>query len=259
MSTIFLSYASEDRARIQPFVAELQNAGLKVLVDYEQIAGGDSIVKGMNEMITLSDGAILFFSEAYLRKPWTSEEQSAVHFRKVENKEYQVVVVRLDAVQIPPLLAHRLWVKDPAPLARAFTSDLRAAVGNNSGMAIPDWLQTFSDDELERMATAIAAVLRDCPSATSVKWCGKRVGALVIYLSQPVVQRLSDALSFALRMLERVDFILKGLRQRINDAGLGIFEGPFMLAERERLRQIEGFRQELKATLDALVEKVVLE
>jgi TIR domain len=261
MKRVFFSYASEDRPRLNAYVSAFQKVGIEVLLDYQQIGAGLSIPEKINEMIKSSDAAVLFYSEAYARKSWTKEEQNALQFCLVERKDYQLVAVRLDPIELPPLLAHRLWVKegDVFALASVFSSDLRVTFsGNGAGSEISDWLQTFPDDELERMASAIQAELRLHPSVAIVPWRAKKAGAIAIHLSQPLLPHFTDNLAFVLRMLEKVDFIRRRLRERITDAGLGIFEGSFMLAEQERFRQIEDFRRELKENLGALVERLTL-
>jgi hypothetical protein len=259
MGPIFFSYASEDRLRLAPYASEFKDVGVEVFVDYEQIGAGHSIPEKINEMIKRSDGAVMFYSEAYDRKPWTKEEQNALLFRAVEKSDYRLTLIRLDEVELPPLLAHRLWAKDSRALAAAFAPDLKQTLGNISGeKVITDWLETFRDDELERMATTIQAVLKSRQSAITVNFRAKRTGDMLIHLSQPVLQGGIDNLSFVLRILPKLGFIRNDLREKRRTRALGEFESAFMLAEQEKLEEIEEFRQELRRTLDALVERVAL-
>jgi TIR domain len=261
MRKVFFSYASEDRPRLARYASAFEEFKIEILIDYEQIVAGHSIPDRINEMIKCSDAAVLFYSEAYARKPWTTEEQNALQFRTVEHMDYQIIVVRLDPVELPPLLAHRIWMKegDVRALASVFVPDLRAAPSHLVvGADVNDWIQMFPDNELERMALVIQATLRQQPSASMVPWRSKKAGAVTIHLYQPLVSRLADSLASVLRMLEKSEFIRQRLREKIAVGGLGIFEGPFMLAEQERFRQIEDFQIELRETLEALVERVTL-
>lgn len=259
MSRVFFSYASEDRSRLTAYVSQFQTLGIEVLIDYEQIGAGYSIPEKINEMVRRSDGAVMFYSEAYDRKPWTKEEQNALLFRAVDKSDYRIVIIRLGEVELPPLLAHRLWTKDSRTLATAFAPDLRQTFGNiGSRKVISGWLEMFRDDELERMATAIQAMRRSQPSAVTANLHAKRTGNILIHLFQPVLESSIENLSFILRMLPKLEFIRNDLREQRSTRALGQFEAAYMLAEQAKLKEIEDFRQELRITLDALVERVTL-
>lgn len=261
MQSIFFSYATEERASLRAFALDFERLGMRALIDHEQISTGASIPESINRMIAESDGAVLFYSTAYARKPWTREEQNAIVYRSMESKDYQVGVVRLDSAELPPLLAHRLWVGSAhgSSLAKAFAPDIRTALGlSETRREVEDWITILREEELEALATAIHLELEQHPSASSLCWKTKRLGRLSIELIQPGLQRLRDNLAFVLRILQSVDFLRNRLRERIVKGGLGIFEGPFLLEEQDRLKQIEEFRRELRSTLDAIVECVVL-
>jgi hypothetical protein len=262
MNRVFFSYATEDRVKVKDYRSAFIDAGLEPLVDYGEIAAGKAIAAGINRMIETSQGAVLFFSEAYLRKPWTNEEQSAVFFRCVDRGDYKVVVVRLDdAGPLPPLLAHRVWLHAPesAALARVFAPDLRSSVnGSASGKIVVNWLEVFSSDDLERLAVIISSQLQRNSSIVAVEMHVKASGSVVVHLAQPVTERLADQLAFVIKMLSNVNFIRGRLRGRLSTLGLGIFEGAFMLAERDQVEKIEEFRAELRETLGAMVEKITL-
>jgi hypothetical protein len=259
---VFFSYASEDRARVAEFVRHFQEAGVDVAIDRERIHPGDSISGKINDMIAGSDGAVIFYSARYAQKPWTTEEQDALIFRSVERNSYKIILVLLDKSEPPPLLAHRLWTKgdDPVGLAALFSSNLREAPTHERGAKeIKAWLQTFSDDELERIGLAIQQRLRQSPSATVVPFRSKKAGDIVVHLVRPLAEKFSDTLDFALRVQQKVNLIRNDLRERLAIEDLGVARGAFVLAEREKFRQMEGFRLELRETLDAMVEQVVME
>ena len=85
-----------------------------------------------------------------------------------------------------------------------------------------------------------------------------KTGRLQIYISQPLVQKFHDTLAFVLRVQHKVNFIRNNLREQLIEGGLGVNQGAVMLAAKDRLSQIEEFRQELRDVLDVVVEKVVL-
>jgi len=262
MSSVFFSYASEDRPRLSPFVSAFQGAHIDVLVDYNQMGAGRSIPEGINSMIEQASGAILFFSNHYAIKPWTKEEQNALQFRSVERADYKLVVVRLDETELPPLLAHRLWKSDAAPgsVANAFSSNVRSTLLGSSAAhgEFHAWSSSLTDEELERLAITVSNQLTRLSTTVEINWHAGRLGHVLVRLHRPVLSRLVDNLASALRMLERVDFLRRHLSERIKGGGLAVFEASFLLEEQERVRQIEGYKSELRDTLVALVDRVEL-
>jgi len=263
MAHIFFSYASEDRASVVAALSEFTQRSLDVLIDYQQMKPGTSIPSGINQMIRSADAAVLFHSEAYNRKPWTTEEQDALQFRLVEHPDFHLAVIRLDRAELPPLLAHRVWALPGGigTLADMFANKLRErladATTQHGSTEVPDWLQVLNDDDLERMARAIDAQIRTDPATTTVPFSSRKAGSIRVHLARPLGSSLVDTLAFLIRVLAEVTFLRLHLREQIAQ-GVAMFEGAFMLQERQRMRQVEGYREELRDTLDALVECVTL-
>lgn len=264
MPRIFLSYATEDRPKVVAAMAEFTRRGLEVLIDFEQMKPGSSIPSGINQMIRSADVAVLFHSEAYNRKPWTTEEQDALQFRLVEHPDFYLAVVRLDTAELPPLLAHRVWSLPGgvSALADMFAESFRDRLAGNDGelrrTEVPDWLHVFSDDDLERMARVIEAAVRTTLTTSTISFRSKKVGSIQVHLAQPLLRSMVDTLSHLLRILDDVVFLRQRLREQLAE-GVGVFEGSFQLLERKRVRQIEDYRAELRSTLDSMVDKVTLQ
>jgi hypothetical protein len=259
MAKIFFSYATEERLRLQRFIDAFRAYDdLEVLTDYGQIGISKSIPDGINRMIKESAGAVLFYSSTYARKPWTSEEQNALVYRSL-SRDYRLAVVRLDEEELPPLLAHRLWLdaSDGDALARAFSSRPRG--GNGPGGAsdeIADWLVIMQGHDLESLGTAIVQALEATPGATTLQWRTRRLGTLAIRLAQPTIRRLMDDLATVLRLMKSTSFIIGRLRERIDEGGLAVFEPPFELELERRESGLLSYQHELETLLDAIVERV---
>ena len=261
MTNVFFSYASEDRDAVSSAAKKFRESGLEVAIDYQHITPGLSIPEAINEMIKSSDSAVVFYSTAYSRKPWTKEEQAALQFRLVEHPNFQLAVIRLDDAELPPLLAHRLWETQGgfARLADALGGNkVSSATHGPCSIDFEQWLRVLSDDDLERMATAIDRELRKSSEIQVVSFHTKKSGDALLHLARPAVERLMENLSSLLRMLQTVSFLRSRIREQIAKAGLGVFEGAFVLKEREHMQQIDEFRIEMRETLDALVDHVTL-
>ncbi len=259
MNRVFFSYATEDRSRVIEFAPAFKAAGIEVLIDHSCIQLGGSVSGKINEMISNSDGAVLFYSAFYDRKPWTTEECDALIYRAINRGDYQVVVVCLDETKLPPLLEHRLWAEasNPGALASIFSAYPSKVVAAGVCREIGNWLQYFADADAERMALAIQIELRRRPDATEVRLRTKKAGEVVVHIAQPLVKRFLDSLNFVLRLQEKVNILRNELRDSLVVDNLGTSRGAFLLAEKARVDQIESFRQELRDTLDALVERVM--
>ena len=229
-------------------------------MDQTYIHLGQSISGDINEMISNSDGAVLFYSTRYASKPWTTEERDALIFRSVNYGDYQVVVVCLDDTKPPPLLEHRLWAsgRSSSALADVFsTRSISIATDGGMGHEVGEWIQYFTDADLERMALAIQINLRRRPDASEVRCRTKKAGEVVVYIAQPLVRKFLDSLNFVLRLQEKVNFLRNDLRESLVVGHLGTSRGAYLLAEKEKVDQIEEFRIELRETLDTLVERIV--
>ncbi|MCC4113892.1 toll/interleukin-1 receptor domain-containing protein [Aromatoleum toluclasticum] len=263
MARIFFSYASEDKPKVVEALSEFTKRNHDVLIDYEQIKPGTSIPGGINQMIRCADAAVLFHSEAYNRKPWATEEQDALQFRLVEHPDFHLAVIRLETAELPPLLAHRVWTLPGGigALADMFAESLRERLTGATTQAesteVPNWLQVLNDDDLERLARAIELQIHTAPATSTVVFSSKKTGSIRVHLVKPLARGLVDTLAFLIRVLDDVTFLRLHLREQIAH-GVGMFEGPYMLQERKRMRQVEDYREELRSTLDVLVERVTL-
>jgi hypothetical protein len=77
-TTIFISYASEDRATIvDPLVIELRKSGVPFWYDKLEIRWGDSLTEKINEALARSDYVIAVITKNFVNKPWPRRELNA--------------------------------------------------------------------------------------------------------------------------------------------------------------------------------------
>src|SRR2546421_8174515 len=106
---VFVSYSREDQAWVRTLAANLHRAGLEVFFDEWEIAAGEVLVHRLDKGILSSRSGILVCSPSAMAKPWVRAEYAALMTRAIEGRQ-QLVPVLFTDVELPPLLASRLWV-----------------------------------------------------------------------------------------------------------------------------------------------------
>jgi hypothetical protein len=134
---VALSYASEDRAYAESLAKALRQRGVKVFYDrYEKAA-----LWGQNLYTYLSDlyqnqahYSVLFLSQHYASKLWTSHERKAAQARAFKEQGDYILPIRLDETEIPgllPTLAYLSWPPETAEsIADAILEKLGKPVQN---------------------------------------------------------------------------------------------------------------------------------
>jgi len=126
---VALSFAGEDRVYVKAVADALQGFGLTVF--YDEFVEADLL--GRNLIDHLSDIyqnraklCVLFVSEAYASKPYTTLERQSAQARAFLSKEPYIIPVRLDDTYIPGLLDTVAYAsgKTPATLALLVASKL---------------------------------------------------------------------------------------------------------------------------------------
>jgi len=94
MIKVFVSYSSEDRDLVTPFIEGLESAGFDVWWDVS-IRGGDDWSQSIQRELKRSDCVVIFWSHHSVRSPWVRIE---AHHAKRHNC---MVPIRLDDVDLP--------------------------------------------------------------------------------------------------------------------------------------------------------------
>lgn len=74
---LFISHASEDKARIRKLNDKLEAVGVKVFFDKKSISWGDSIVQRINHGLLKSTFFVPFLTNTFASKGWTNKELNA--------------------------------------------------------------------------------------------------------------------------------------------------------------------------------------
>jgi hypothetical protein len=106
---LFLSHSTDDKDIVAKFAEDLQVCEVDVWLDKWEIGVGDSLYFKINDGITRSRYVMIFLSQSFLKKKWTSVELQAAHSRQVEEGKV-IIPVLLEPVEIPILLRDRLYI-----------------------------------------------------------------------------------------------------------------------------------------------------
>jgi hypothetical protein len=149
MSSIFVSYASVDRARVEPFVRALEAHGFDVWWDRD-ISYGDSYHRVIEQALKGASCAIVVWSTQSVGSEWVTNEASEARKRGI------LVPVLLDEVE-PPLEFRHL-----------------------QSARLPDWAGAAEDPLLQQLIGAVRRVAErgsvTVPPATDLRPTNERSG-----------------------------------------------------------------------------------
>lgn len=107
---VFLSFAGDDRPTALRLRHDLERAGIEALVDTESFPPGGSVPLDICQALSWSDYYLLFWSRHAVDRPWVSAEWSAAFTMDMRRRGGFLFVARLDATELPPLLAPRRYL-----------------------------------------------------------------------------------------------------------------------------------------------------
>ena len=92
---VFISYASEDRHLIRPFVHALEDAGLRVWWDQGEITIGDRLSEKISQGLTKSRYGIVIISPYFVGKHWPEAELRSLLARETATGNTVILPIRL--------------------------------------------------------------------------------------------------------------------------------------------------------------------
>ena len=109
-STIFISHAGADTARVRDIAGLIEKGGLRVRLDRNELQEGDSFLSFMEDALKSSDYCLLAWSKAAAGSKWVQVEWEAAFHRAVTESQNFLIVGRLEHHAVPELLRPRLRV-----------------------------------------------------------------------------------------------------------------------------------------------------
>jgi hypothetical protein len=90
---VFISYASEDKAFVEPLALELRKRGLTVWFDKFELNVGDSLREKIEEGLARSRYGVVVFSPSFLRKKWPKKELNGLFSREVGGRKNRILPI----------------------------------------------------------------------------------------------------------------------------------------------------------------------
>lgn len=105
---VFLSYSRDDEAQVRAIEKALEELGLKVWRDTEQIPAGESFIKRIETGLSQSGSVVLFVSHQALGSAWVQREWNVALTLNM-----RIIPVRLDSSEVPLMLRPLEFVNFP--------------------------------------------------------------------------------------------------------------------------------------------------
>lgn len=103
---IFISYAHQDRTRVNPIVEKLHSAGHEVWIDSVKLKFGDNIPERINEGISAAEVVIVVVSKNSMSSKWVQHEFSSIALSEISKRQSKIIPVLIDAGPVPSYLAN---------------------------------------------------------------------------------------------------------------------------------------------------------
>ena len=102
---VFFSYSQKDKNIVKAVASGLQNEGIDVWIDEQEIMFGDSIVKAISKGLDSADFLAFFMSNNSLSSKWASRELDVMISRRLSKRGSAVIIpILLEDVEVPALL-----------------------------------------------------------------------------------------------------------------------------------------------------------
>lgn len=132
---VFISHASEDKPYVEPLVAALENAGIRVWFDKNKLEWGDDLRASIDRGLIACRYGIVVFSKAFLRKKkWTEYELNSLFAREKSGEKLILPIwhgiTRDDLLQYGPSFADRIAKISSTDSYEIIVESLRQMLGH---------------------------------------------------------------------------------------------------------------------------------
>ena len=271
---LFISYATDDKVRVQEYCRELAKQGVSVWLDQNDIDPSDDLVRRINDGIAGSRYALLFYSSRYAAKPWTSAEHDAIMHAAVVSRDRKVFVVRLDETELPPLLTGKLYFAGSIPV-KEVARRIVGVIGHDAPLSVTAHppvahaplsseipLTRLDDISVEALAEllqtgGIGRATRPSSPVPELDGYLHGVGSVRIVLRQSAVtqDRFRDFESVAKIAGTHRKFIAH-LQHQLVKGGLGVHEPAWLIEVEDRTKLLADTRHQLREFLKGFVLRI---
>ena len=125
---LFVSYTAADRAWAEWIAWQLEAAGYQVLLQAWDFRPGDNFIQRMDQALAEADRVLAVLSPRYFASAYATDEWTAALVRRAGEAE-RLLPVRIEASDLPPLIANRIYIDLVGLDAEAAGAALLAGLG----------------------------------------------------------------------------------------------------------------------------------
>jgi tetratricopeptide (TPR) repeat protein len=107
---VFLSYRSVNRIWVLNLYDVLHHQGFEVFLDQVVLAGGDELIRVLEDGLEQSQAGVLVWSSSTGESDWVRREYQTLERQAGERKAFCFVPVRLDSSKVPAFAANRVFL-----------------------------------------------------------------------------------------------------------------------------------------------------
>jgi hypothetical protein len=153
---VFLSYRSADRAWVLNLYDVLRDLGHTVFIDQCVLRGGDELIAGLQEALSVSQAGVLVWSGAAETSAWVLKEYQVMERRATNDPNFRFVPVKLDNTPLPAIVDNRIFVDFRSYPDGPNGGELLRLLHSIVGLALTEEASQFANaqDEASRNAAA---------------------------------------------------------------------------------------------------------
>jgi hypothetical protein len=268
MHDLFISYSSEDAAKVAAVVECLKKRGLAVWFDQSHVLASQNVVREIDLALESCSHFLLFASRAYFNSEWATAEYRAALYMALSNRNVSVLVVRLDGFPLPALIAplNHIPFTTPAEVC-ANVTNLFAPLGESvtssrtphkTSWSACSW-ESLDDAHLYTLLDTLLLSVgslrqQDGPEATLRVDISNRLSFELI-ISVPLIddEMLMADLNSEWRIYKVLKKTVNSHTETLRKGGLGIFQPAFEITLDEKLSELNASRAKINSQLSAIV------
>jgi len=113
---VFISYSHADEQWVeQTLLKTLEDAGLRVCIDFRDFLGGRAAILNMQDAVRQSRHTVLVVTEAWIRSEWTLFETLLTSTKDLAGLRQRTIPLRLQSVELPDFISMLTWVDFTRP------------------------------------------------------------------------------------------------------------------------------------------------
>ncbi len=161
---VFLSYRSVNRTWVLNLYDVLRQQGFQVFMDQVVLAGGDELIRVLEDGLERSRAGVLVWSSATADSDWVRREYQTLERQATERKGFSFVPVRLDGSILPAFAANRVFLDFSAYPDGPNGGELLRLLHAITGRPLSPEAARFADEQdllAKRQADEIGAAIRN--------------------------------------------------------------------------------------------------